>query len=131
MAKEFGKKIKPLKVISESELIALGKEGIINYSPYMFEKDYKTFKNIAFQLGCKTHSPTDVEIDELTHRNALGEVVKCRRYVLAERTDYKWLHSKYASMDALFADADEEIKKDMQEMSKQLKYDINVKAEEV
>jgi hypothetical protein len=116
-------------IISDSELQALGDEGYIDYQPDLYLKNPKYFQKICFMLGADTQFFSRLEVDTLQHRNKLGQVVQCNRYVWPERQDKAWVHSKYASMDVLYDTADKETQRDMREMSKQSKF--IVKKEEV
>jgi hypothetical protein len=83
-----------LRIISESELQLI--QGWRYDAP---EEHAEDFKQLLWNLGCNVHS--GIELQSNTHRNNLGNVVSCRRWVCFERSDKEWLESGYASRDAL------------------------------
>ena len=82
--------------ISESELI----KAYSNYDSSWETSNQKAFEKILYDLGLNTEQPYK-RYDGLTHRNRLGEVVVCSRWVGNERHDSEWIESGYASREAL------------------------------
>lgn len=65
-----------------------------------FENSTLKFNNFLYSLGMDTQRPM-IRQDALQHRNRFNEVVVCSRWVGEERLDEAWLHSGYASREAI------------------------------
>lgn len=82
--------------------------------------DAQAKKEILYALGLDVEK--GVEEEYVQHRNWQNQVVKCIRYTGEERQDKQWLRSGHASVEAHIASADDETRKDMLMMSRQLPY---------
>lgn len=83
--------------ISESEITMLYPE----YEVSWLEESIDDLKTILWDMGMDTVNE-NFELQEVTqHRNRLGKVVTCRRYVGQERSDLEYLQSGYASQAAI------------------------------
>ena len=91
----FKSKIVAKVIVSESELIY-----IIPKYHYSFEYNHPVrFQKILHGLGIDISKPYYRQ-DGLLHRNRLGKVVLCSRWIGDERLDEEWLTSGYASQEA-------------------------------
>ena len=78
--------------VSESEIASIYPE----YNVSWLTENIEDLKSILFDLGMDTSK--HFELQEVTqHRNRLGKVVTCGRYLGEERSDSDWLKSGYAS----------------------------------
>lgn len=84
-----------LCIISESEIVKV----MPNYSAD-FENNTEEFHKMLYALGMDTERYV-LRQDGLQHRNRLNETVVCSRWVGEERLDEAWLHSGYASKEAI------------------------------
>lgn len=84
-------------IISESEIAMIYPE----YEVSWLEDSIDDLKTILWDMGMDTVNE-NFELQEVTqHRNRLGKVVTCRRYVGQERSDLEYLRSGYASQAAI------------------------------
>ncbi len=84
-------------IVSESEIAMLYPE--YNISWLMEEID--DLKTVLWDMGMDTVNE-NFELSEIVqHRNRLGKVVTCGRYVGIQRSDDDWLNSGYATQDAI------------------------------
>lgn len=82
--------------VSESEIKMLEPGYEANW-----ETDYpEKFKDILWNLGLDSNYEY-TRTDAVQHRNKLNKPVLCSRWVGNERTDLDWLHSGYASQEAI------------------------------
>lgn len=82
--------------VSESEIAVIYPE----YDVSWLIENIEDLKTVLYDLGGDTSK--HFELQEVTqHRNRLGNVVTCGRYILEERSDIEWLKSGYASEAAL------------------------------
>lgn len=81
--------------ISESEIVAVYPE----YQASWLEDNIDDLKSVLFDLGMDTNQHFEVQ-PVTQHRNRLGKVVTCARYVGEERLDIDWLKSGMASREA-------------------------------
>src|SRR5690554_4268336 len=86
------------------------------------KEDEEEKKKILYSLGLDVYHEDGVEEEYSTHRNLKKQIVTCVRYIARERTDYEWLSSGMATMEAHMAAADTETRKDMVQMSRQSRY---------
>jgi len=64
------------------------------------EQNNHKFLDLLEGLGMNTKQPIERQFT-LQHKNRLGEVVICDRFVGLERTDKAWVESGYASREAI------------------------------
>ena len=64
------------------------------------ENNNHLFLDMLEGLGMSTKQPIERQIT-VQHKNRLGEVVICDRFVGLERTDKEWISSGYASVEAI------------------------------
>lgn len=82
--------------ISESEISIICPQ----YDVSWLAENIEDLKTVLYELGGDISK--HFELQEVTqHRNRLGNVVTCGRYLLEERSDIKWLQSGYASQAAI------------------------------
>lgn len=81
--------------VSESEIALIYPQ----YDVSWLVEQIDDLKSVLFDLGLDTNQ--HFELQEITqHRNRLGQVVTCGRYLGYERGDDSWLKSGYASQAA-------------------------------
>ncbi len=85
-----------LCIISESEIVKV----MPNYSAEFEDDEFSGFNHFLYSCGMDIEKPFFRQ-DGLQHRNRLNEVVVCSRWVGEERLDEAWLHSGYASKEAI------------------------------
>lgn len=85
--------------ISESELA----RAYVDYDSKWESEQPEAFKDILKSIGLNTDQPYK-RYDAITHKNRMGEVVTCSRWVGNERHDKAWINSGYASREALDRD---------------------------
>jgi hypothetical protein len=83
-------------IISESEIIKVLPE----YTHEFEDKHPAKFKILMYGLGADVTKPYFRQ-DFIQHRNRFNEVVTCSRWVFNERLDEQWIHSGYASQEAI------------------------------
>lgn len=94
--KEFYSMIATPMHVSESELVVICKDYDVSW--LTDNTDY--LKSVLFDLGLDTTKHFELQ-DVCQHRNRLGKVVTCRRYLGDERSDGEYLRSGFASTEAL------------------------------
>lgn len=82
-----------LTIISESELAEA-----MDYSPEL-ENDTLRFNMLMHSLGMDINYKIEKQ-ENIQHRNNLGKIVQCNRWVGHSRIDDEWLSSGYASREA-------------------------------
>lgn len=99
-----------LVIVSESEL-----QKVIKDWDYFYpEKNPISFKKILHGLGGNVDKSIEIQDNPpYLHRNRLGEVAYCRRWVLAERLDAEWIESKYSSREARNAASNSRLVQDL------------------
>lgn len=97
-SKPKGNMICALCHVSESEVAALDPE----YSYEWFDNSnpkYRHLLGLLYDLGIDTEEYIELQ-PVVQHRNRLGNVVTCGRYVSSERIDTDWVKSGFASREA-------------------------------
>ena len=84
-----------LVYVSLSELYTIYKK----YTSEYFEMHPEELETILQGLGMDTTS--NIEVQELTHRNRFNNIVTCKRWVGNELTTKEWINSGYASQAAI------------------------------
>lgn len=84
-------------IVSESEIALVDPE----YSADWLVENIDKLKSILWELGMDTANENFTVSEVVQHRNRLGNVVTCARYVGHERSDNDWLWSGCASEAAL------------------------------
>jgi hypothetical protein len=89
-------KIAALRIISESEIVKVKPD----YDASLETNNNTEFKLMMYHLGCDISRPYERQ-DAIQHRNHLGEIVVCSRWVFYERVDEQWINSGHASREAI------------------------------
>lgn len=84
-----------LCIVSASEIAVVKPD----FSYQWADKNKKEFDEMLYQLGMDMQAPIERQ-ETIQHKNRLGKVVICDRYVGYERTDSEWINSGYASTEA-------------------------------
>lgn len=106
--KEVGIKIYANIAVSLSELQLIYPE--INEA-FALEHT-EEFDEILFSIGVDTYKGYEIQ-ENIQHRNRLGKVVICTRWVCIEREDKEWLTSGYASKEAIDRSKDNKLLNDI------------------
>jgi len=84
-------------IISESEIAMLYPEYNISW----LTEEVDDLKTVLWDMGMDTVNENFTLSEVVQHRNRLGKVVTCGRYVGQERSDLEYLQSGYASQAAI------------------------------
>ncbi len=84
-----------LCIVSASEIAVVKPDFTYQWA----DENKKEFDEMLYQLGMDMTQPIERQMD-IQHKNRLGKVVICDRYVGYERTDSQWINSGYASVEA-------------------------------
>ena len=95
--KEFYSMIDDTLIVSESEIALVDPE----YSADWLVENIDKLKSILWELGMDTENKNFTVSEVVQHRNRLGNIVTCARYVGHERSDNDYLRSGYASQAAI------------------------------
>lgn len=86
-------------IVSEVEIHALDN----SYECSWFEAthpNYNKLLNLLYDLGINTDEYIELQ-PVVQHRNRMGDIVTCGRYVGTERIDSLWINSGFASREAI------------------------------
>lgn len=84
-------------IVSESEIAMVDPE----YSADWLVENTDKLKSILWELGMDVVNKNFTVSEVVQHRNRLGNIVTCARYIGHERSDNDWLKSGYASQAAI------------------------------
>lgn len=84
-----------LSIVSMSELAFIKPD--ITYQ--WVDENRNDFLDMLYSMGMDVKQTIEQQ-DDLQHRNRMGQIVICTRWVGYERTDKAWIDSGYASREA-------------------------------
>lgn len=84
-------------IVSESEIAMVYPE----YDVSWLVENIDDLKTVLWDMGMDTVNENFELSEVVQHRNRLGKVVTCGRYVGIQRSDDDWLNSGYATQEAI------------------------------